>query len=55
MMQKTDNQIVIDIANALQIPNIVHQSIFYQGLIELFREYCSKKKCKQCEIGITPG
>lgn len=55
MLQKTDNQIVIDIANALQIPNIVHQSIFYQGLIELFREYCSKKKCKQCEIGITPG
>ncbi len=55
MMQKTDNQIAIDIANALQLPNIVHQSIFYQGLIELFREYCSKKKCKQCEIGITPG
>lgn len=54
MMQKTDNQIAIDIANALQLPNIVHQSIFYQGLIELFREYCSKKKCKQCEIGITP-
>lgn len=53
MMQKTDNQIVIDIANALQLPNIVHQSIFYQGLIELFKEYCSKKKCKQCEIGIT--
>lgn len=53
MMQKTDNQIAIDLANALQLPNIVHQSIFYQGLIELFREYCSKKKCKQCEIGIT--
>ncbi len=55
MMQKTDNQIAIDIANALQLPNIVHQSIFYQGLIELFREYCSKKKCKQCEIGTTAG
>jgi len=55
MMQTTDNQIAIDLANALQLPNIVHQSIFYQGLIELFREYCSKKKCKQCEIGITPG
>lgn len=53
MMQKTDNQIVIDMANALGLPNIVHQSIFYQGLIELFREYCSKKKCKECELGIT--
>lgn len=55
MMQTTDNQIAIDLANALQLPTIVHQSIFYQGLIELFREYCSKKKCKQCEIGFTPG
>ncbi len=55
MMQKTDNQIAIDLANALQIPAIVHQSVFYQGLIELFREYCSKKKCKLCEMGITPG
>ncbi len=51
MMLKTDNQIVIDMANALGLPNIVHQSIFYQGLIELFREYCSKKKCKECDLG----
>lgn len=50
MMQTTDNQIAIDLANALQLPSIVHQSVFYQGLIELFREYCSKKKCSVCEI-----
>ncbi len=55
MMQTTDNQIAIDIANALQLPTIVHQSVFYQGLIELFREYCSKKKCSVCEISSPVG
>lgn len=50
MLQTTDNQIAIDIAKALQLPEIWHQSVFYQGLIELFREYCSKKKCPVCEL-----
>jgi hypothetical protein len=51
MMQKTDNRIAIDVANALSLPEIWKQSVFYQGLIELFRDYCSKKKCNECGIG----
>lgn len=53
MLQKTDNRITIDVANALSLPEIWKQSVFYQGLIELFREYCSKKRCKECDIGKT--
>lgn len=51
MMQKTDNRVTIDVANSLSLPEIWKQSVFYQGLIELFREYCSKKRCNECGIG----
>ncbi|MBM4175520.1 MAG: DUF2851 family protein [Ignavibacteria bacterium] len=51
MMQRTDNRVTVDVANALSLPDIWKQSVFYQGLIELFREYCSKKRCNECGIG----
>ncbi|MCX8011524.1 MAG: DUF2851 family protein, partial [Ignavibacteria bacterium] len=51
MLQQADNQVAVNVSKALSLPEIYKQSIFYQGLIELFRDYCSKKRCDECEIG----
>jgi len=50
-MQKTDNQIIIDVAETLNLNDITKQTIISQGMIDLFRNFCSKGKCLDCEIG----
>ena len=49
--QKGRNKIVNDVASALNLTNQISRSIFAQGMIELYRNHCSKNKCKQCKIG----
>lgn len=49
--QKSENQIIIDVAKSLQIEENSHKTILAQGMIDLFRNYCSKNKCLECEIG----
>ncbi len=47
----TDNSLVKEISDSLQIDLRSKKSIIYQGMIELFRNYCSKEKCTDCKIG----
>ena len=49
--QRTENQIIQDVANALKLDNSMKSTILSQGMIDLFRNYCSKDKCLECEIG----
>ncbi|MDZ7765499.1 MAG: hypothetical protein U5K00_13915 [Melioribacteraceae bacterium] len=49
--QRTDNKIVRDVADGLNLGKLSKRTIFSQGMIELFRNYCSKEKCLECEIG----
>jgi hypothetical protein len=49
--QSTENKIVSEIADCLQVTDLLKKSVYVQGLLELFRNYCSKKKCSECEIG----
>lgn len=51
--QRSENQIIIDVANSLQIQDQSHKTVLAQGMIDLFRNYCSKNKCLECEIGKT--
>ncbi len=51
--QKLDNKIVRDVAQGLQVEGIEKKTIYSQGMIEIFRNYCSKNKCLECEIGKT--
>lgn len=51
--QNEDNSIVKFMANSLLLENASKNSIISQGLLELFRTYCSKNKCLQCSIGAT--
>jgi hypothetical protein len=49
--QKSENQIINEMAEALQLHEQMKRTVYAQGMIELFRNYCSKNKCLECEIG----
>ena len=49
--QRSENQIITEVAEALNLTNQVKRTVIAQGMIELFRNYCSKNKCLECEIG----
>jgi Protein of unknown function (DUF2851) len=51
--QRSDNQIITDVAHALELNDEQQKTIYAQGMIELFRSYCSKNKCLECQIGKT--
>jgi hypothetical protein len=49
--QRAENQIINDVGSALNLAEQINKTILSQGMIELFRNYCSKNKCLECEIG----
>lgn len=49
--QKTDNQIMTEVSGALNYYDFDNQTIIAQGMIELFRNYCSRNRCLECGIG----
>ena len=49
--QKFSNRIIEDVAESIQTKDLLKKSIYAQGMIELYRNYCSKDKCLKCEIG----
>ncbi len=51
--QKSENQVISDVAEALDVKDLMKRTIYSQGMIELFRNFCSKSKCLECEIGKT--
>jgi hypothetical protein len=51
--QRSDNQIIADVAQALELNEELQKTIYSQGMIELFRSFCSKNRCLECQIGKT--
>ncbi len=49
--QRSENQIITEVAEALNLTDQVRRTVMSQGMIELFRNNCSKNKCLECEIG----
>jgi len=49
--QKESNHLVDQVNENLGFKNEKFRSVYYQGMIELFRSYCIKNKCLECEIG----
>ena len=49
--QKTTNQLVGQVNHTLGLDRAKERSICYQGMIELFRNYCVKERCLECKIG----
>ncbi|MEW6652106.1 MAG: DUF2851 family protein [Bacteroidota bacterium] len=49
--QKGENQIITEVAASLKINESVRKTVVAQGMIELYRNYCSRNKCLECRIG----
>ena len=49
--QNSDNRITREVAENLDVELLLKKSIYSQGMIELFRSYCSKNKCLECKLG----
>lgn len=49
--QKTSNQVVNQVNDVLGLGHSKDRSICYQGMIELFRNFCVKERCPDCKIG----
>ena len=49
--QKSEYSLVDDIANVIGLENLTHRTVFVQGMLDLYRSYCSKNKCLECRIG----
>jgi hypothetical protein len=49
--QKSSNQLANQVGKTLNIDEHINKSVYYQGAIEIFRNYCVKERCLECEIG----
>lgn len=52
-VQIDNNNIVKFVSDSLVLDNSWKKSSLSQGMIELFRNYCSKNRCLECKIGET--
>ncbi len=50
-LQQSENHLVNEVSQVLNLEDAWKRSVFYQGMIELFRGYCSRNKCLECKIG----
>ncbi|MCX7875557.1 MAG: DUF2851 family protein [Melioribacteraceae bacterium] len=48
---REENQIINNMITAMDVKEEARKALITQGLIELFRNWCSKNKCLECEIG----
>lgn len=51
--QKGENQIITDVAASLKVNESSKKTVISQGMIELYRNFCSKNRCLECAIGKT--
>lgn len=49
--QNSENNLVTEVSDTLMLDNSWKRSVIYQGMIDLFREYCTHTKCMECKIG----
>jgi hypothetical protein len=49
--QQGSNKLVSQVAEELDLKKASKKSVNYQGIIDLFRNYCIKERCLECKIG----
>jgi hypothetical protein len=50
-IQLSSNKLVNQLSDTLGLKKESKKSVNYQGMIELFRNYCVKERCLECKIG----
>jgi hypothetical protein len=46
-----DNSIVTEVKNTLILDDAAKRTVYQQGMLELYKSYCTKEKCLECKIG----
>lgn len=46
-----DNSVVNEVSKTLALDDAGKRTVYSQGMIELFKDYCTKDKCLECNIG----
>jgi hypothetical protein len=49
--QVSENHLVEEVSSTLKINDAWKRSILYQGILDLYRTYCSRNRCLDCKIG----
>ena len=49
--QVSENNLVEEVSSTLNINDAWKRSILYQGILDLYRTYCSRNRCLDCKIG----
>lgn len=49
--QVSENRLVGELSSALKLNGSQNKSVMHQGMINLYRNFCSRDKCLECEIG----
>jgi hypothetical protein len=49
--QSSENNLVNEVCTTLSLKDAWKRSVLYQGMLELFRDYCTKERCLECLIG----
>lgn len=49
--QDNENKLVAEVSETLNLNDAWKRSVLHQGMINLFRNYCSKSRCLECKIG----
>lgn len=49
--QIADNSIVKEVSQTLSLDDAGKRTVYSQGMIELFKNFCTKEKCLECKIG----
>jgi Protein of unknown function (DUF2851) len=50
--QESKNHLVMEVASTLKIDDAWKRSILYQGILDLYRNYCAHNKCLKCPVGV---
>lgn len=46
-----DNGVVMEVTKTLVLDDAGKRTVYSQGMIELFKDYCTKERCLECNIG----
>lgn len=50
--QNSENYLVKEVSSTLHIDDAWKRSVLHQGMINLYRNYCTKNRCLECKIGM---
>lgn len=46
-----NNSVIMEVTKTLALDDAGKRTVYSQGMIELFKDYCTKERCMECNIG----